>query len=370
MKLTRLFYSGEGDTLRIPSIVAAPDGRIYAFSNKRVNTDRDDADETRLMVAVKNPGEDWGKPFVGAAHPGWSYMIGSAVCDDTTGRVMCFFKKIAVMQNEFVKTMTEEARRALAVQKEQADGMTEGDYVLETFGDGFAERKIEVFPSPSCNEGFLTGRGGFTHGGGSGITLHSGPYAGRLVIPARMSLHPTKTWEDLKTGSTNTLLYSDDHGETFRTGGIVEPGTGEGALAECSDGSIYYNSRAYFGDGLRRGAVSHDGGLTFEGQCAHSDLIEPCCNADLLRVDYKGRVHFLFSNPHSTTDRVDMTLSLSEDEGKSWRPALTLDHRKASYSSLCYEPQEGRIYLLFECGEKTCIDEIDVAEFSLEEVLG
>jgi len=370
MKITRLFSSAGGDALRIPSIVSAPDGKVYAFANKRINTDRDDADETRLMVAVKNPGEDWGEPFVGAAHPGWSYMIGSAVCDENTGSVMCFFKKIAVMQNEFVKTMTEEARRALASEKEKADGIAEGDYILETFGEGFTERKIEISPSPFCKEGFLNGRGGFTHGGGSGITLHAGPYAGRLLIPARMSLHPTRTWEDLKTGSTNTLLYSDDHGETFHTGGIVEPGTGEGALAERSDGSIYFNSRAYFGDGLRRGAISLDGGLTFEEQHAHRDLIEPCCNADLLRVDYNGKICFLFSNPHSTTERTDMTLSLSEDEGKSWRFLLTLDHRKASYSSLCYEPREKKIYLLFECGEKTCIDEIDVAEFSLKEVLG
>jgi len=369
MKLTRLFCGQGGDVLRIPSIVSAPDGTVYAFANNRVSTDRDDADETRLTVAVKHPGEDWGSPFVGAAHPGWSYMIGSAVCDDNTGRVMCFFKKIAVTQNEFVKTLTDEERRRLALEKEKADGITEGDYVLETFGDGFAERKITITPSPAHSQGFLTGAGGFTHGGGSGITVRSGAFAGRLLIPARMSLHETKTWEDLKTGSTNTLLYSDDHGETFHTGGIVEPGTGEGALAEKSDGSIYYNSRAYFGDGLRRSAVSYDGGLTFEGQCANPGLIEPCCNADLLRVDYDGKVYFLFSNPHSTADRVDMTLSLSKDEGKSWEPILTVDHRKASYSSLCYEPKEKKVFLLFECGEKTCIDEIDAAEFALEEII-
>ncbi|MBR5743659.1 MAG: exo-alpha-sialidase, partial [Clostridia bacterium] len=280
MQIQTLFRGEGDDRARIPSTVIAPDGRVYAFANLRVATDRDDAAETGLMVSVRSPEGIWSPARIAARHDGWSYMIGSAVADETTGKVMCLFKKIAAVDHEFHKAYSPEERRALARKKEERDGMEEGDYVLETSdGVDFTERKISILPNPAVTAGFILGSAGFSHGSGAGVTLKYGEHRGRLLIPARFSLHPVDDWKDLRTGSSNTVIWSDDHGLSFQTGGIVEPGTGEGTLAELPDGRIYFNSRAYFGDGFRRSAWSADGGESFTGQRAARDLIEPCCNA-------------------------------------------------------------------------------------------
>ena len=370
MRILKLFQGAGGDCARIPSIVSAPDGRVYAFANNRVATERDDAAETGILVSVRSPEGSWSPARTAAGHPGWSYMIGSAVTDRVTGRVMCLFKKIAVVDHEFHKAYSPEERRRLARLKEERDGMEEGDYVLETIdGITFTERKILIRPNPAAKGGFLLGRAGFSHGSGAGVTLKHGKYAGRILIPARFSLHEVTDWKDLRTGSSNTVIWSDDHGETFTTGGVVEPGTGEGTLAELPDGRIYYNSRAYFGDGFRRSAWSGDGGESFVSQRAARDLIEPCCNAALLSVPYQDREILLFSNPKSTADRVDMTLSASFDGGGTWQTGKCADHRKAGYSSLAFDEKSGLLFLLYECGLFSSVEEIDVAEMTVEEAL-
>ena len=370
MRILNLFRGTGNDRPRIPSVVAAPDGRIYAFANNRKATSRDDAAETEILVSVRSPDGVWSPVRAVAGHADWSYMIGSAVADRQTGRIMCLFKKIAVVENEFKKIYPPEERKRLARLKEERDGMEEGDYVLETFdGETFTERKISIRPNPAASQGFILGAAGFSHGSGAGITLCRGPHRGRLLIPARCSLHEVTDWAGLRTGSANTVIWSDDHGMSFQTGGIVEPGTGEGTLAELSDGRIYYNSRAYFGDGFRRSAWSDDGGASFSHQRAASDLIEPCCNAAVISVPYRGREILLFTNPKSTSDRVDMTFSASFDGGETWRNGKCVDNRFAGYSSLTYDTESGLLFLLYECGTKTSIDQIDLAELTVEEAL-
>ncbi len=362
MRTQTLFKGTGGDRPRIPSVVAAPDGRVYAFANNRVATDRDDAAETEILVSVRSPEGRWSESRVISRHDGWSYMIGSAVADDSTGKVMCLFKKIAVVENEFKKKFAPEERARLAAIKEEKDGMEEGDYVVESAdGTGFSERKILIHPCPGAS-GFLSGSGGFSHGSGSGITLKHGPHAGRLLVPARISLHEVTDWSGLRTGSSNTVLWSDDHGSVFHTGGLVGPGTGEGTLAELPDGRIYYNSRAYFGDGYRRSAWSSDAGLSFYGQTAARDLVEPCCNAAVIAARYGEKDFLVFSNPKNRSSRVDMTLSVSTDGGEHWRCSLPVDHRRAGYSSLAFDGKKGLLFLLYECGEQTSADEIDIAE--------
>ena len=105
---------------------------------------------------------------------------------------------------------------------------------------------------------------GSTHGASAGITLQYGKKKGRLIAPARFATKPDEELETLQKYHYNCTIYSDDHGQTWQTGGKVQVGTGEGCIAELSDGTIYYNSRAYFLDGKRRIAWSNDGGETFE----------------------------------------------------------------------------------------------------------
>ena len=60
----------------------------------------------------------------------------------------------------------------------------------------------------------------------------------------------------------------------------------------------------------------------------------------------------------------------SLDQGKNWTKGITVDHRKAAYSSMCFDAKSGKVFLLFECGTETSVDQIDVAEFTPDEILG
>jgi len=84
-----------------------------------------------------------------------------------------------------------------------------------------------------------------------------------LIAPAQFALIANEEIETLQRHHYNCAIYSDDGGRTWHTSEPVQDGTGEGCLAELSDGRIYYNSRAYFLDGWRRIAWSYDGGETF-----------------------------------------------------------------------------------------------------------
>ena len=355
----KLMQGSGGDFIRIPTILTAPDGKCYAFANVRVGTSADNAAETKIIFSMRSPEGEWTAPRIIASRPGWAYSSGAPVCDESTGKIMYFFRKSAVVLNEFGNKVTPEQRAELARQKEAECGDREGSYILETFdGISFSERKIEIEPLIDPRIHYPTGSRGSTHGSSAGITLKYGQYAGRLVIPARLSIHKVDTWADLMTGSSNTVLYSDDHGDSWKTGGIVEPGTGEGTLAERSDGSIYYNSRAYFNDKRRHEATSTDGGLTFTGQRIIDDLIESCCNACMIRVERGGKVLFFFANPNSETERIDMSVKVSTDEGESWRLLEVIDNRKSGYSGIIYDRKSDSLLVMYEAGETSYIDEI------------
>ena len=71
-----------------------------------------------------------------------------------------------------------------------------------------------------------------------GITLRHGKHKGRLLRPARF-YGPADTRKYLPA-MYNTAIYSDDGGSSWQTSGrFPELGTGEGTVAELSDGRIY-----------------------------------------------------------------------------------------------------------------------------------
>ena len=70
-------------------------------------------------------------------------------------------------------------------------------------------------------------------------------------------------------------------------------------------------------------------------------LIEPRCNGSLYRFDYnhggQSKSVLLFANPHSTRSRVQHSIQVSFDEGKTWPEShgMLLDHgRGRGYPSI------------------------------------
>ena len=215
------------------------------------------------------------------------------------------------------------------------------------------------------------GWGGHNHGGGPAMQLKYGEKKGRLVMPAR-------TWServfDLAKYSHNCVMYSDDHGATWKTSGLVQAGTGEACVVETVDGSILLNSRQYHGREQRGLAWSYDGGETFTDFSWDETLVETKgggCNASMLRYSDaitgdKNRI--LFANP-AAPNRVKMTVRLSYDECKTWPVSKLIHGGPSAYSSLAVM-QDGTILCFYERGDRdkgpSIYQKMTVARFNLE----
>jgi sialidase-1 len=211
----------------------------------------------------------------------------------------------------------------------------------------------------------------YATGPGNGIQLKRGAHKGRLVIPCDYVLE-----KGGREGGNSHVIYSDDHGKTWKLGGEPpEMGFNESQVVELSDGRIMLNMRNYqprgFGKAPRqRGvAISSDGGETFEKVYRDEALIEPICQASIIRYSWPddgGQSRILFSNPASETAREKMTVRMSMDEGKTW-PVDRLVHPDFSaYSQLVALP-DGRVGLLYESAEEgERYQRIDFARFNLD----
>lgn len=386
-----LFPSGGRSNYRIPSIVATKDGTIAAFCNDRKDSLLDHAEEVALVCAVKKPGEPWGPVKTLAGIPGWSCMIGSAVYDADTDTIFCSSgcnpmarKEFARFTQEELAAMEEEARA-----RAKAMGIEKGPFlaVSRDGGENWTRRPFIVekrpFLRPADGKEILID--GSCHGSAHGIQLRHGAHKGRLLCPSRMAVDQYDTWEGLRTCSYNNAVFSDDHGLTWKAGAPVQPGTGEGTLMERADGTILYNSRAYFADQKRYLAVSRDGGETFGEFSTDDFLLEEealGCNASLLRVEKEDLPEesrkllpadadsvTIFVNPRSKI-RTNLTACVSFDSGETWSRTKTVWVDACAYTSLDYCAADGHFYLLYERGDtEPYAHGIALREFDLEWLL-
>ncbi len=391
-KESNIFSSGGASNYRIPSLIVTNNGTAIAFCTNRIGTLNDHADEIALVCSIKKPGEEWSNVRVLAHMPGWNCNIGSAVYDSNIDRVIVFFVRKPVARNEFGKYSAEELaemeKRAEEVKKIASEqGITAGYRMLisDDNGETFIEMTQELEPVLQKHwDGTEHLVDGFTHGAAHGICLRHGEYAGRLLCPSRVQIGEYYDWKQIRECVYNNSIYSDDHGMTWKASQCVQVGTGEGTLIERGDGSILYNSRAYFQDGKRYMAVSHDGGATYGEFSTDEFLLEEKnigCNASFLRVelqDIKDRQYLpddaqdliVFCNPRAEVRR-RMTACVSFDGGAHYREAKVIFEGPAAYSSLDYDKTTGHFYLLYEKGnhqdgKNPYAEGLSVAEFDLE----
>lgn len=392
---TKVFASGGASNYRIPSLIVTNDGTVLAFCNDRVGTLKDYADEVALVCAVKKPGKPWSEVRVLSHLPGWSCHIGSAVYDDIVDKVIVTFQRSPVAKNEFGKYTAEELaelerKKQDAIRLAAEKGITAGSRRLISVdsGETFTEEAHEVQKAIQTHwDGVQHTVGGSGHGSAHGIRLRHGKHTGRLLCPTRAKIGEYSDWIKIRECVYNNAVYSDDHGKTWHASQCVQVGTGEGTLIERGDGTILYNSRAYFCDGKRYLAVSHDGGATYGEFTTDDFLLEETrigCNASFLRVelsDIPDRTSLpenakdvtVFCNPRSETRR-RMTTCVSFDSGEHWLGEKVIFDGPCAYSSLDYNKRSGHFFLLYEKGNDVkgsspYTEGLCVAEFDLEWLL-
>ena len=329
------------DKIRVPTIVTAKDGTILAFASCCGRYRRSE-----------DSGKTWSDVIALASGVG-----GGVVVDDVTGEVLI---------------------------------VSHSGYVWRSRDHGrtWAKReKVVIRPNPA-GHGDPAGITTSIDSMESGITLTFGKHKGRLILPTRV--RPVGGGKDqFWWYDYNTAIYSDDRGKTWQVGGPVQTGTGEGTLAQLSDGRIYYNSRSHMAvDHRRQIAWSHNGGQYFVDWSASDDLREigqpACfkhgtrpgygCSAGLVRMPsqcVKEKDVLLFSQPDNPGGhRRRMTVYASLDGAKTWPVKRLIFEGASAYSSMTAGP-DGTIYVLFERGPKGSnpYQKIALARFNMAWVL-
>lgn len=166
-------------------------------------------------------------------------------------------------------------------------------------------------------------------GPGTGISLEDRS----LVFPAQ--------YKDKDQVPHSTLMFSQDHGDTWQLGTGARAKTTESQVVQLSDGSLMLNMRDDRG-GARAVSKTYDMGKSWQEHSSSRKLLpEPICNASLLMHSYteqgEKKQVLLFANPADTEQRKNMTIKASLDEGETWpdRFHLLLDEgRGRGYPSM------------------------------------
>lgn len=319
------------DNERFPNVVIGTDGTIittWGSENFRVRRSEDGGMNWQPEITVANPG----------------FQGGGTIVDENTGDILVF-----VEESHPIAPLT------VYRSKDNGKTWTPTEVTIKP-------NSLGHIPSMHMNE--------------HGMTLKRGEFAGRLIRPTRYygESPDVPFWEQHYTNA----MYSDDGGETWQTS---EPfpfyGTGEAAIEELSDGTLYYNSRRHktideLSPRWRYTAYSQDGGHTWTDGAISDELPDGNQHSDyglmggLVRLPVEGHDILIFSNidvPQKEddkdldfnvrwTERVRGTVWASFDGGKTWPVKRLVDEGSFAYSSLAAgkagTPSEGLIYLLYE----------------------
>jgi sialidase-1 len=363
---TDVFIAGQDGyhTYRIPAIVVTTNGTVLAFCEGRKHSRADSGDIDLLLKRSTDGGKTWS-----AQQVIWSDSTNTCgnpapVVDQLTGVVWLLMTWNLGVDKEagIIYRQARDTRRVFLTSSRD-DGRTWSPPAEITAS---VKRPDWGWYATGPVNGIQLTRGG-SGGSGAGVSpakVPAGvPPAGRLVIPCNHSTLTTAT----QSVTRSHVIYSDDHGRTWQIGGIEAEQTNESTVAELSDGSLLHNMRSYHGKHRRAVATSRDGGLTWSPVKLDEALIEPVCQASLLRGTWPERgekSRLLFSNPASTK-REKLTVRVSHDEGATWTAGKVLHPGPAAYSCLALLP-DNLIGCLFERGEASPYERISLARFSLD----
>jgi fructan beta-fructosidase len=331
---------GPCHTYRIPALVTTTTGTVLAFAEGRRGGRSDTGNIDLLLRRSTDGGATWGD-----VHTIWD--DGANVCgnpcpvvDQETGTIwLLLTHNLGSDHERQIIDGTSAGTRTVWVTHSTDDGVTWADPVNITEATKQADWTW------------------YATGPGNGIQLTQGAHAGRLIIPCDHIEAKTKKY-------FSHIVFSDDHGKTWQLGGSTPTDqVNECAVVELADGRLLLNIRNYDRSKRARAySFSSDAGMIWSAVQRDATLIEPICQASLIRGSVGDQPCLFFSNPASEKARVRMTVRTSFDEGATWPQELVLHEGPSAYSSLAVLPG-GRVGCLYERGAEHPYERITLGTF-------
>jgi sialidase-1 len=342
-----VFVSGRDgyNAYRIPALLRAKNGDLLAFCEGRKDSSGDAGNIDLLLKRSSDEGRSWSRQEILWDDADNTCGNPCPVLDEDTGTIW----------------LLSTHNPGQAIEKdivERSAGGSRTVWLLHSTDNGRSWTKPIDITSTTKDPSWTW----YATGPGIGIQIRRGPHSGRLVIPCDHK--QSQDSKPKKNVQGSHVIYSDDHGITWQMGGSVAPGMNECQLAELFDdhGTLLLDMRSYLGRSVRAQSTSSDGGVSWSPAADAPALIEPVCQASLLRHD-EARL-LLFSNPADAKKRINLTVRASADNAKTWSTVAVLHAGPSAYSCLAaLSAREAGC--LYEGGDKSPYEKILFARFSV-----
>ena len=333
-ELKYIFKSGsEGyNTFRIPSIITTDSGVVLAFAEGRKNSSSDSGDIDLVLKRSIDGGKTWGDLII--IRDDSTNVCGnpSPVIDRKTGKIFLLstWNRGDDTESEIINMTSADTRRV---------------YVMNSIDEGLSWSKPIEITDKVKKPNWTWYATGPVHG----IQIREGSKKGRMIIPCDHIEANTKKYY-------SHIIYSDDGGSSWNIGGATpQDQVNECSVAEIGKGKLILNMRNYDRTQMNRKiSISNDYGESWGDIYDDKALVEPICQASILRYSFKGSGSndLLFINPADKNKRLNMTLRLSNDLGRTWKAEFLLHEGPSAYSDIT-KLRNGNIGCLFEAGKNS-----------------
>lgn len=333
--------------VRIPALLRCQDGRLLVFGEKRYDGPGD-AGHIEVVAATSTPGAGWSGPRVVASYGNGTMgnPVPIEVADGTVVLLTTSNGKALTEQDILAGKASSEDRRRAHVTRMSSDL-------------SWVEPATDITSSAVKDEWRW-----YATGPAHGVRLRSGC----LVAPANHST-PSAGSVDSVYGAHG--LISDDDGITWRIGwvdpgsvGLSGPNESSLALDPENPMEVIVTSRNECRSDQAARSISRTsgGGTKLEQPQALTGFVGPRIQCGLGYDSISGTL--LLTSPGHPGQRADLTLSAIT--GSSSQVLVTLDLGPCGYSDIATDANT--LYVLFETGDDSIHERIELLEFDLDAV--